>query len=121
MMKRTSKTALFCAVLLLLTACKREGTDASAEAEALDYVKLVQVALSNAHYESGKPVPATPCTDKLFGMKKTSKFLKLKSCTAKLSSDNNFMVAATFNDDLAILGDSSGTKRVKVSELPAVQ
>lgn len=108
-------------VLLLLPACKREATPASAEAEALDYVRLVQIALSNAYYETGRAVPPTPCTSDLFGMKKTSPFLKLKTCTARMDSENTPLVVATFNDDLAILGDRSGTRRVQPNELPEMK
>ncbi|WP_353541319.1 hypothetical protein [Deinococcus xinjiangensis] len=117
-MKRTLFAALLCPALLL-TACKNNSSGpSSTEAEALDYVRLVKIALSNAYYESGKPVPPTPCTDDLFGMKKTTKFLTLKSCTAKMDSESTPLVAAVFNDDLAIVGDAEGTRRVKVSELP---
>lgn len=107
--------------LLLLTACKREATAQSAEAEALDYVRLVQVALSNAYYQTSRPIPPTPCTDPLFGMKKTSKFLTLNRCTASMVNDENMLVTAVFNGDLAVLGDTQGVRRVKVSELPEVK
>lgn len=120
--KRPKSNCLLLLPFLLLSACKNNSSGpSSAEAEALDYVKLVQIALSNAYDQTGKPVPATPCTDALFGMKKTSKFLTLNSCTAKMSSAHNSIVVATFNDDLAILGDGQGTRRVKVSELPEVK
>lgn len=105
-------------VLLLLTACKREATPASTEAEALDYVRLVRVAVSNAYYEMGKAVPPTDCRDDLFGMKKTTKFLKLNRCTAQTDAAGNALVTAVFNEDLAILSDAQGLRRVQVSELP---
>ncbi|WP_291426691.1 hypothetical protein [Deinococcus sp.] len=106
--------------LLLLTACKREGTAQSAEAEALDYVRLVSVAASNAYTETGQPLPATPCTDPLFGMKKTTKFLKLERCVVRYDSDQSYTVAALFNKDLAVLSDVNGARRVNVDELPEV-
>ena len=109
---------LFIVVLLLLTACKREATPASVDEEALNYVRLVRVAVSNAFYESGKAVPPTPCTSDLFGMKKTSKFLKLERCTAQTDAAGNALIAAVFNGDIAVLSDAQGVRRVQVSELP---
>ena len=108
----------FIVVLLVLTACKREGTPASAEAEALDYVRLVRVAVSNAYYESGKAVPPTDCRSDLFGMKKTSKFLTLDRCTAQTDAAGNALVTAVFNGDIGVLGDVQGVRHMKVSELP---
>lgn len=107
--------------LVLLTACKREGTPASAEAEALDYVRLVAIALSNAYDQTGQPVPPTPCTAELFGMKKTSKFLKLGRCTAKMDSNRSYLVSAVFNGDIAVMSDPAGTRRVKLADLPEVK
>lgn len=109
---------IFTLALLLLSACKREATPASTEAEALDYVRLVRVAVSNAYYETGKAVPPTPCTDDLFGMKKTSKFLKLERCTAQTDAAGNALIAAVFNGDIAVLSDAQGVRRVQVSDLP---
>lgn len=111
----------FLLVLLLLTACKREATPASSEAEALDYVRLVRVALSNAYYQYGKAIPPTDCRSDLFGMKKTSPFLTLNKCTASMVSDNNILIAGVFNNDIAVLGDAQGVRRVKLSELPEVK
>lgn len=123
---KSMKTAPLYLCLLLLTACKTAPASnatnaAEAQAEALEYTRLVGVAVSNAYYESGKPVPPTPCTDPLFGMKKTSNFLKLERCTARKTSADTFLVAAVFNGDLAVLGDEKGTRIVKVSELPEVK
>lgn len=118
--KATMKRLIFAALLcpaLLLTACKQDASGPSAaEAEALDYVRLVKIALSNAYYESGKPIPVTSCTDPLFGMKKTTKFLTLKSCKARMDSETTPLVLAVFDDDLTILGDAQGTRRVQISE-----
>ena len=111
----------FIFVLLLLTACKREATPASSEEEALNYVRLVRVAVSNAHYEMGRAVPPTPCTDDLFGMKKTSKFLKLNRCTAQTDAAGNALITAVFNDDIAVVGDAQGVRRVELSDLPEVK
>lgn len=109
------------ALFLLLTACKGAGSGDTAEAEALDYVRLANVAISNAYYETGQPVPPTPCTDPLFGLKKTSKFLKLQRCVARKDSADSVLIAAVFNDDLAIVSDAQGTRRVKVEDLPEVE
>lgn len=107
--------------VLLLSACQRSNAADPAEAEALDYVRLAGIAVSNAYYETGKPVPPTPCTDPLFGLKKTTNFLKLDHCTARKDSENTLLVAALFNGDIAIVSDEKGTRRVKVSELPEVK
>ncbi len=120
--------------LLLLTACKPPPADgtaadttqsntaqanaAEARAEALEYTRLVGVAVSNAYYETGKPIPPTPCTDPLFGMKRTSTFLILERCTARKDSARTFQVIAVFNKDLAVLGDEKETRVVQMSELP---
>ena len=104
-----------------LTACPCQGTEAKAEAEALDYVRLVTVAASNPYTQTGEPVPATPCTDPLFGMKKTTKFLKLEGCTVRYDTDGQYTVAAVFNADLAVSGDVNGTRRVRVADLPEVE
>lgn len=114
--------ARFWLVALLLTACKQQNDPAqAAEAEALDYVRIVAIAASNVYTETGRSIPPTPCTDHLFNMKKTSKFLRLSRCTVRFDSDQSYGVAALFNDDIAVVSDENGTRRVRVSELPEVK
>ncbi|MDO4246590.1 MAG: hypothetical protein Q4C89_11255 [Deinococcus sp.] len=115
------RAAFALGLLLLLTGCKREGTAESAEAEALDYVRIVAIAASNVYTESGHSIAPTPCTHPMFNMKKTSKFLKLRRCTVTYTSDQNYRVSALFNDSIAIVSTPEGTWRVKVSDLPKDQ
>lgn len=115
------RAAFALGLLLLLTGCKREGTAESAEAEALDYVRIVAIAASNVYTESGQSIAPTPCTHPMFNMKKTSKFLRLGRCTVRFESDQSYVVAALFNDDLAVVSDENGTRRVQGSELPEVR
>lgn len=108
--------------LLLLTACKQQNDPAkAAEAEALDYVRLVSIAAINVSDDHGQPIPATRCDNPIFAMHKTTKFLKTDRCTVKVNSDQDYTVAALFNGNLAVVSDVNGTRKVKVSELPEVK
>lgn len=102
---------------LMMTGCKREATPQSLEAEALDWVRIVAIGAGNIHAETGQPVHLS-CRDKRLRMKKTSPFLKLDHCSVRYNSDSSYVVAALFNDDIAILSDSKGTRRVEKAALP---
>lgn len=107
--------------LLLLTACKHQSTAASAEAEALDYVQVVAIAAVNVYDDHGQPIAPTTCDNPIFAMHKTTKFLKINRCNVKINSDQDYLVAALFNGNLAVVSDVNGTRKVKVSELPEVK
>lgn len=109
---------IFVLFLLGLTACKQQNDPAkAAEAEALDYVRIVTIAASNVYTEKGQNIPPTPCTHPMFNMKKTSKFIKLNLCTVTYVSDQNYRVTALFNDSIAVLSTPEGTRRVPITDL----
>lgn len=105
--------------LLLLTSCKQNlSEEEAAQQAALDYVRLVNIAVSNAYYEMGKPIPPTPCTDPLFGMKRPNRLITVTRCTAQKDNADTVLIAALFNKDIAVLQNDTEPKLIKPSELP---
>lgn len=106
-------------LVLSLTSCKQNLTEAeAAQQAALDYVRLVNVAVSNAYYETGKAVPPTPCTDPLFGMRKPNRLITVTRCTAQKDNADTVLITALFNKDIAVIQSGAEPRIVKPAELP---
>lgn len=118
----TRKT--FLALLLLLTACKSQQAQqlTPAQQAALNYVKVMQVALVNVYYDHGnQAIPATSCNNPIFGMRKPPSITEVDLCAAKMDDVQSQIVAAKFKDGTAVLADVNGVRLVKPEELPEIK
>lgn len=106
-------------ILLVLVSCKKEATQSSIEAEAMDWVRIVAIAAGNVAAQQG-PLAPMSCRDPMLRMKKPSRFLVLEHCHVEYKNDYSYQVVALFNSDVAIISDPKGTRRVSVRDLPVL-